>query len=69
MGAAFIKTILILAIFVITVYGISSIAENGKVVQVSEVTTKAYLTTAATVAIAFMTALFDAAMIYLFMAV
>ncbi len=69
MAAAILKTILVLAIFVVTVFGMNLIAENGRVVQVSEVVTKAYLTPAATVAIAFITAVFDLAMIYLIVAV
>ena len=69
MATAIIKTILILAIFLVTVFGINSIAENGRVVQVSEVVTKSYLTPAATISIAIITVAFDAAMIYLFMVV
>jgi hypothetical protein len=69
MATAIIKAILILAIFLVTVFGINTIAENGRVVQVSEVVTKSYLTPAATIAIAIITVAFDSAMIYLFMVV
>ena len=53
--------------FTATVYGVSEIAKNGRVVQVSEVTTKSYLTTAATLAIAFITAVYDLALLYFLM--
>lgn len=69
MGTTIIKTILIFAIFLITVFGINTIAENGILVQVSEVVTKRYLTPATAIAIAIITVAFDVCMIYLFMVV
>ena len=61
------KIFVIIMMFLATTYGISEITKNGRVVQVSEVTTKSYLTTAATLAIAFVTAVYDLALLYFLM--
>lgn len=59
------QVFLIIMMFLVSVYGVNMIAENGRVIKVGEVTTTSYLTALSSIAIAVITVAYDVVTLYL----